>query len=54
MAKKTSLINKADIDMFMTFDLSFNEEELKKYGLEFGKHCIETLNGKSELLNFFS
>ncbi|WP_275542265.1 CCA tRNA nucleotidyltransferase [Methanosphaera cuniculi] len=49
MAKKTSLINKADIDMFMTFDLSFNEEELKKYGLEFGKHCIETLNGKSEL-----
>lgn len=49
MAKKTSLVNKADIDMFMTFDLNFNEEKLKEYGLEFGSYCIEQLNGESEL-----
>lgn len=49
MAKKTSLIDKADIDIFMAFPLSYSEEELKEYGLEFGKHCITLMNGKSEL-----
>lgn len=49
MAKKTSLIDKADIDIFMTFPLSYSEEELKEYGLEFGKKCIEEVNGKQEI-----
>ena len=49
MAKKTSLIDKADIDIFMTFPLSYSEDELKEYGLEFGKKCIEEVNGKQEI-----
>lgn len=49
MAKNTSLMDKADIDIFMTFPLSYPEEDLKKYGLEFGRHCIEEVNGKQEI-----
>lgn len=49
MAKKTSLMDKADIDIFMTFPLSYSEEDLKKYGLEFGKYCIESVDGQQEL-----
>ena len=41
IAKKTSLMDKADIDIFITFPLSYSEEELKEYGLEFGQYCIE-------------
>ena len=48
MAKKTSLKNKADIDIFMTFPLSYSDDELKEYGLEFGQYCINRVNGKSE------
>ncbi len=48
VAKKTSLIGKADIDIFMTFPLSYSDDDLKKYGLEFGQHCIDVMNGKSE------
>lgn len=49
MAKKTSLVNKADIDMFITFDLEYSENELKKYGLEFGRYCIDTFDGDFEI-----
>lgn len=49
MAKKTSLMDKADIDIFITFPLSYSEEELKEYGLEFGQYCIEQVNGKQEI-----
>lgn len=49
MAKKTSLMDKADIDIFMTFPLSYSEEKLKKYGLEFGKYCIKQVNGIEEI-----
>ncbi|MCD7781140.1 MAG: CCA tRNA nucleotidyltransferase [Methanosphaera sp.] len=49
MAKKTSLVNKADIDIFMAFSLDCPPEDLKKYGLEFGRHAIETMNAKSQL-----
>lgn len=49
MAKNTSLMDKADIDIFMTFPLTYSEEDLKKYGLEFGKHCIEQVNGTQEI-----
>ncbi len=48
MAKKTSLVNKADIDIFMSFSLDYSDEELKEFGLEFGQHCIDTVGGKSE------
>lgn len=48
MAKKTSLVNKADIDIFMTFPLDYTEDKLKEYGLEFGKYCIDKVNGTSE------
>ncbi len=49
MAKKTSLMDKADIDIFMTFPLSYSEDELKEYGLELGKHCIDEVNGDFEI-----
>ena len=49
MAKKTSLMDKADIDIFITFPLTYSEEDLKKYGLEFGQYCIEKVNGKQEI-----
>lgn len=49
MAKKTSLINKADIDIFMVFPLDYDEKDLKRYGLEFGEYCINQVNGKSEI-----
>jgi tRNA nucleotidyltransferase (CCA-adding enzyme) len=49
MAKKTSLMDKADIDIFMTFPLDYPEEKLKEYGLEFGQYCIEHVNGKPEI-----
>ncbi|ABC56505.1 putative tRNA nucleotidyltransferase [Methanosphaera stadtmanae DSM 3091] len=48
VAKKTSLVGKADIDIFMAFPLDYSEEDLKKYGLEFGKYCIDTVGGISE------
>ncbi|WP_069592057.1 CCA tRNA nucleotidyltransferase [Methanosphaera sp. WGK6] len=48
MAKKTSLIDKADFDIFMTFPLDYSEEELKEYGLEFGQYCINVVGGESE------
>lgn len=49
MAKKTSLMGKSDIDIFMTFPLTYTEEELKEYGLEFGKYCIDEVGGISEI-----
>lgn len=49
MAKNTSLMDKADIDIFMTFPLTYSEEKLKEYGLEFGQHCIEEVKGKQEI-----
>ena len=49
MAKKTSLMDKADIDIFITFPLTYSEDELKEYGLEFGQHCIEQVGGKKEI-----
>lgn len=49
MAKNTSLMDKADIDIFMTFPLEYPEEKLKEYGLEFGQHCIEEVKGKQEI-----
>ena len=48
LAKKTSLINKADIDIFMSFPLSYDEELLKEYGLMLGEYCIEKAGGKAE------
>lgn len=49
MAKKTSLIGNSDIDIFITFPLTYTEEQLKDYGLEFGNYCIEKVGGKSEI-----
>lgn len=49
MAKNTSLMGKSDIDLFMTFPLSYPEEKLKEYGLEFGQYCIDMVNGKQEI-----
>lgn len=49
VAKRTSLKNKADIDIFMAFDTSYSDDELKNYGLDFGRHCINKLNGSSEI-----
>lgn len=49
MAKKTSLMGKSDIDIFMTFPLTYTEQELKEYGLEFGDYCISEVGGKSEI-----
>lgn len=49
MAKKTSLMDKADIDIFITFPLTYSEDELKEYGLEFGQHCIDQVGGKEEI-----
>ncbi|MBR0472169.1 MAG: CCA tRNA nucleotidyltransferase [Methanosphaera sp.] len=49
MAKNTSLMGKSDIDIFMTFPLSYPEEELKSYGLEFGEYCIKKVGGTSEV-----
>lgn len=49
VAKDTWLAGKADIDIFIKFPLNIVEEDLKKYGLELGHKCIETMNGKSEL-----
>lgn len=49
MAKKTSLMDKADIDIFITFPLTYSEEKLKEYGLELGQYCIEQVNGKKEI-----
>ncbi|RAP52578.1 MAG: CCA tRNA nucleotidyltransferase [Methanosphaera sp. rholeuAM270] len=48
MAKKTSLIGKSDIDIFMVFPLDYSIDELKEYGLEFGEYCIEKVGGISE------
>lgn len=49
MAKNTSLMGKSDIDIFITFPLSYSEDELKEYGLEFGDYCIEQVEGKKEI-----
>lgn len=48
LAKKTSLINKADIDIFMSFPLEYSEDKLKEYGLMLGEYCINKVGGKSE------
>ncbi len=49
MAKKTSLMDKSDIDIFISFPLSYSEEELKEYGLQLGNYCIDKVNGDREL-----
>ena len=48
VAKKTCLIGKADVDIFMAFDLDYSEDELKSYGLELGSYCISAVGGESE------
>ena len=48
VSKKTSLVNKADIDIFIAFPLEYDEEKLKEYGLHLGKYCIDEVNGKCE------
>lgn len=48
MSKKTSLVNKADIDIFMTFPLNYSDKDLKNYGLELGQYCINVVDGDSE------
>lgn len=48
VSKKTSLVNKADIDIFIAFPLEYDEEILKEYGLHLGKYCIDEVNGKCE------
>ncbi len=48
VAKNTSLKSKADIDIFMAFDLSVSEDNLKEYGLDIGLHTIEALGGDLE------
>ena len=48
VSKKTSLVNKADIDIFIAFPLSYSEEKLKEYGLNLGKFCIDEVNGECE------
>lgn len=49
MAKNTSLMGKSDIDIFMTFPLTYSEDKLKEYGLEFGNYCIEKVGGVPEI-----
>ncbi|HML05287.1 MAG TPA: CCA tRNA nucleotidyltransferase, partial [Methanobacterium sp.] len=49
VAKSTWLSGRADIDIFIKFPLDTSKEDLKKYGLELGHNCIETMKGKSEL-----
>ena len=49
MAKKTSLIDKADMDIFITFPLTTPKEELKKYGLDLGRYCIEQIGADEEV-----
>jgi len=48
VAKKTCLIGKADVDIFMAFDLDYSEDELKSYGLDLGSYCISVVGGKTE------
>ena len=48
MAKKTSLKSKADIDIFMSFPLEYDEDKLKEYGLELANYCIDKVGGKAE------
>lgn len=48
VAKKTSLIGKADIDIFMSFPLEYPEEDLKDYGLMLGEYCIDKVGGRKE------
>jgi tRNA nucleotidyltransferase (CCA-adding enzyme) len=48
VAKGTWLQGKADIDIFISFPLEYDEEDLKKNGLNLGKECVKQLKGEYE------
>lgn len=49
MAKKTSLMNNSDMDIFITFPLSYSEEQLEEYGMMLGRHCINKIGAREEI-----